>query len=85
VLKAYKLLYDKKDFCNEQENLLNWFITMVFPIVHVASQTKHNWHPFAFQNGVPLLYSAFVTTSDESFALVLLNTTGTHRLQRKKS
>jgi len=38
----------------------------------VASQTKHNWHPFAFHNGVPQLYSTFVTTLDEAFVLFLL-------------
>jgi len=69
---AYKLLYDGQDFNDEQENVLNWFITMVIPVVHVASRTKHNWRPFAFQNGIPPLYSTFVTTSDEAFALFLL-------------
>ena len=45
---------------------------MVIPVVHVASHTKHNWHPFAFRNGVPPLYSTFVMTSNEAFALFLL-------------
>jgi len=48
-------------------------MTTAIPImINVASQTKHNWHSFAFQNGVPPLYSAFITTSDEAFALFLL-------------
>jgi len=37
VLKAYKLLHDKKDLNDEQENLLNWFITTVLLIVPVVS------------------------------------------------
>jgi len=72
VLIAYKQLYNEKDINDEQENLLNWFITTVLPIVHVASQTKLNWRPFAFQHGIPPLYSTFVTTSNEAFALFLL-------------
>jgi len=65
-------LHDEKDLNDEQENLLNWYITTVLPIVHVASRTKHNWRPFAFHNGVPPLYSNFVTTLDEAFVLFLL-------------
>jgi len=72
VIIVYKLLYDDNDITNEQENILNWFITTVIPVVHVASHTKFNWHPFAFCSGVPPLYSTFVTTSDEAFALFLL-------------
>jgi len=72
VIIAYKLLYDDNDITDEQENILNWFIMTVIPVVHVASRTKFNWCPLAFRSGVPPLYSTFVTTSNEAFALFLL-------------
>jgi len=44
----------------------------VLPIIHVLSWAKNNWHPFALVGGSAPLYSVFVT-SDEAFALFLLN------------
>jgi len=38
----------------------------------VASCAKHNWPPFAFESGVPPIYSSYITSSDEAFALFLL-------------
>ncbi len=42
------------------------------PIVHISSRVCNNWHPFAFTGGSPPLYSTFVTSSDEAFALFLI-------------
>ena len=38
----------------------------------MASRAKHNWRPFAFESGVPPIYSSYITSSDEAFALFLL-------------
>jgi len=69
VLQAYKNVFDDKPLFNTNENLINWYVTMVIPIVHVASRVSNNWRPFAFVSGAPLPYSTFVTLSDEAFAL----------------
>ena len=45
----------------------------VLPMVHVSSQAKNNWCPFALVGGSAPLYSAFITSSDEAFALFLLH------------
>jgi len=45
----------------------------VLLIVHVSSQAKNNWHPFALVGGSAPLYSAFVTSSNKAFALFLMN------------
>jgi len=69
LLVAYKNVFDEKPLSETEENLMNWFITMVIPIVHVKTKKKNNWRPFS---AVPGAYSSFVTSSDEAFALFLM-------------
>ena len=38
-----------------------------------SSRAKNNWCPFALVGGSAPLYSAFITSSNEAFALFLLN------------
>jgi len=68
-LIAYKNVVDNMPLSETQENLINWYITKVIPIVHVLSRAKDNWRPFAIVSGA---YSTFVTLSDEAFALFLI-------------
>jgi len=35
--------FDGKTLKEEEQNIFNWFITTVLPIIHVASHAKHNW------------------------------------------
>jgi len=65
----YKNVFDDKPLSETQENLINWYITMVIPIVHVLSRAKNNWRPFAIVSGA---YSTFVTLSDEAFTSFLI-------------
>jgi len=44
---------------------------MVIPIVHVVSKIRNNWKPFVFASGAPMIYSTFVTLSDEDFAFLI--------------
>ncbi len=72
ILEAYKKVFYDKPLSETDENLMNWFITTVIPIIHVASRAKNNWRPFAFVSGAPASYSTFVTSSDEAFALFMM-------------
>jgi len=38
-------------------------------MVHVASRAKNNWQPFVYESGAPSLYSNYITSSNEAFAL----------------
>jgi len=69
LLVAYKKVYDDKPLSETEENLINWYIMTIIPIVHVSSRAKNNWRPFS---AVPGAYSSFVTSLDEAFALFLM-------------
>jgi len=74
VLLAYQNVYSNPNNNDPKiNNILLWFVTEVLPIVHVSSRAKNNWRPFALVGGSAPLYSAFVTSSDEAFALFLLH------------
>jgi len=72
IVKAYKNLYNGSPLDDDEKEVMNWFVMRVMPIVHVGSQAKNNWHPFAFVGGSPPLYLTMVTSSNESFGLFLL-------------
>jgi len=72
TIQQYKRGFDGETLKEEEQNIFNWFITTVLPIMHVASHAKHNWQPFAFKSGVPPIYSSYITLSDEAFSLFLL-------------
>ena len=61
---AYKNVFDDKPISETTKNLINWYVTMVIPIVHVSSRARNNWRPFASVSGA---YSTIVTSSDEAF------------------
>ena len=74
MLLAYHNIYSNPNDNNPKINkILLWFVMEVLPIVHVSSRAKNNWRPFALVGGSAPLYSAFVTSSDEAFALFLIN------------
>jgi len=74
VLLTYHNVYSNPNDNNPKiNNILLWFVMEVLPIVHVSSQAKNNWHPFVLVGGSAPLYSAFITSSNEAFALFLLN------------
>ena len=74
MLLAYQNVYSNPNNNDPKiNNILLWFVTEVLPIVHVSSRAKNNWRPFALVGGSAPLYSAFVTSSDEAFALFLLH------------
>ena len=76
--KAEELMLKLKAFfhdevLNKDEKLLvNWFIINVLPMVHVVSQAKNNWWPYAYKSGAPPIYSNYITSSDEAFKLFLI-------------
>jgi len=55
IIIAYKSLLEGKEFNEEEEGVFGWFMTMVLPIIHLASQANLALQSFAFQSGVPQL------------------------------
>jgi len=72
VLLKLKALFDDEVLNEDDKLLVNWFIINVLPTVHVASWAKNNWQLYAYESGAPPLYSNYITSSDEAFALFLI-------------
>ncbi len=81
--KHTKNVFSDKPLSEADADLINWFITTVIPIVHAVSRTKNDWRPFVFVSGAPAAYSTFVASSNEAFALFLLNITDHHHANQK--